>query len=132
MTTEEPPLEGLRKTSASDVSYGIRVVIGGSSYDWWVAPWAPAAALQPLSLAPTATLPACHPCRLGAGAGGIAYVGSFSWDTDVGTWSSSGFADRALQRQPHALGACTQASSCMHAAPPIHISPAATTACHMH
>ena len=36
VTTEEPPLEGLRKTSASDLSYGIRVVIGGSSYDWWV------------------------------------------------------------------------------------------------
>jgi hypothetical protein len=44
VTTEEPPLEGLRKTSASDVSYGIRVVIGGSSYDWWVAPLGPGCA----------------------------------------------------------------------------------------
>ncbi len=57
VTTEEPPLESLRKTSSSDTAYGIRVVIGGSSYDWY-----------------------------GAGAGGVAYVGSFSWNSDTPTF----------------------------------------------
>ncbi len=54
VTTEEPPLESLRKTSSSDTAYGIRMVIGGSSYDWY-----------------------------GAGAGGVAYIGSFSWNSDT-------------------------------------------------
>jgi PKD repeat protein len=54
VTTEEPPLESLRKTSSSDTAYGIRMVIGGSSYDW-----------------------------LGAGAGGVAYIGSYSWNSDT-------------------------------------------------
>jgi PKD repeat protein len=54
VTTEEPPLDSLRKSSSTDAAYGIRVVIGGSSYDW-----------------------------LGAGAGGVAYLGSFSWSTDT-------------------------------------------------
>jgi PKD repeat protein len=54
VTTAEPTLEGLRRTSVSDTAYGIRMVIGGSSYDWY-----------------------------GAGAGGVAYVGSFSWNTDT-------------------------------------------------
>lgn len=54
VTTEEPPLESLRKASSSDTAYGVRVVIGGSSYDW-----------------------------LKAGAGGVAYIGSFSWNTDT-------------------------------------------------
>ena len=54
VTTEEPPLESLRKTTSTDTAYGIRMVIGGSSYDW-----------------------------LGAGAGGVAYLGCFSWNTDT-------------------------------------------------
>ena len=54
VTTAEPTLEALRKTSTTDTAYGIRVVIGGSSYDWY-----------------------------GTGAGGVAYVGSFSWNSDT-------------------------------------------------
>ena len=34
VTTEEPPLDDLRKSSSSDNRFGIRVCIGGSSYDW--------------------------------------------------------------------------------------------------
>lgn len=54
VTTQEPPLESLRKTTSTDTAYGVRVVIGGSSYDWY-----------------------------GAGAGGVAYIGSFSWNSDT-------------------------------------------------
>ncbi len=54
VTTAEPPLESLRKTTTSDTAYGIRMVIGGSSYD-----------------------------LLGAGAGGVAYLQSFSWNSDT-------------------------------------------------
>ena len=57
VTTEEPALESLRKTTSTDTAYGIRVVLGGSSYDW-----------------------------LGASAGGVAYLGSFSWNTDTPTF----------------------------------------------
>jgi PKD repeat protein len=48
VTTEDPGIEKLRRTSASDVAYGVRCVVGGSSTQW-----------------------------LGASAGGVAYVGSF-------------------------------------------------------
>ena len=48
VTTEDPGAEAVRRTSSGDVNYGVRCVVGGSSYDW-----------------------------LGAGAGGVAYVGSF-------------------------------------------------------
>lgn len=54
VTTAEPPLESLRKSSATDTAYGVRMVVGGSSYDW-----------------------------LGAGAGGVAYIGSFNWSSDT-------------------------------------------------
>lgn len=54
VTTEDPGVEGLRKTSSSDVNYGVRVCIGGSSYDWF-----------------------------GAGAGGVTYLGCFDWSTDT-------------------------------------------------
>ena len=54
VTTEEPPLETLRKTTVQDTAYGIRVVIGGYSAQW-----------------------------LGANAGGVAYIGSYSWNTDT-------------------------------------------------
>ena len=54
VTTEDPGLEGLRKTSSTDNAYGVRVCIGGSSSDWF-----------------------------GAGAGGVAYVGSFNWNSDT-------------------------------------------------
>jgi len=34
VTTEDPGVDALRKSTSSDVNYGIRVCIGGSSYDW--------------------------------------------------------------------------------------------------
>ena len=58
VTTEDPGVEALRKTSAGDTNYGTRVVIGGSSTDWY-----------------------------GAGAGGVAYIGSFDWNTDTPCWA---------------------------------------------
>lgn len=54
VTTEDPGLEALRKSTTSDTQFGVRVCIGGSSYDWY-----------------------------GAGAGGVAYLNSFSWNTDT-------------------------------------------------
>jgi PKD repeat protein len=54
VTTQDPGVESLRKTTSTDTAYGVRVCIGGSSYTW-----------------------------LGAGAGGIAYIGSFNWNTDT-------------------------------------------------
>ena len=54
VTTQDPGLEALRKTTTSDTQFGIRVCIGGSSYDWY-----------------------------GAGAGGVAYLNSFSWSSDT-------------------------------------------------
>ena len=52
VTTEDPGLEGLRKTTSSDGAFGIRVVI--SPTNWY-----------------------------NSGAGGVAYIGSFSWNTDT-------------------------------------------------
>ena len=54
VTTQDPGLEALRKTTTSDTQFGVRVCIGGSSYDWY-----------------------------GAGAGGVAYLNSFSWNSDT-------------------------------------------------
>jgi PKD repeat protein len=54
VTTQDPGVEALRKTSDTDDSYGIRVCIGGSSYDWY-----------------------------GVYAGGTAYLRSFDWNTDT-------------------------------------------------
>ncbi len=54
VTTEDPGLEALRRTTTSDTQFGIRVCIGGSSYDWY-----------------------------GAGAGGVAYLNSFLWNSDT-------------------------------------------------
>lgn len=49
VTTADPGLEAIRRTSVSDANYGVRCVVGGSSMQW-----------------------------LGSGAGGVAYVGTFS------------------------------------------------------
>ncbi|MEZ5944746.1 MAG: Calx-beta domain-containing protein [Planctomycetaceae bacterium] len=58
VTTEEPANIGdLIKSGTGDTAWGVRVVIGGSSYDWY-----------------------------GNGAGGVAYVGSFNWNTDTPTY----------------------------------------------
>jgi hypothetical protein len=35
VTTQDPGVAGLAKAGSSDVSYGIRMCIGGSSSDWW-------------------------------------------------------------------------------------------------
>ena len=54
VTTQDPGLEALRKSTTSDTQFGVRVCIGGSSYDWY-----------------------------GAGAGGVAYLNSFTWNSDT-------------------------------------------------
>lgn len=56
VTTEDPGVEALRKSNTSDAAYGIRVVIGGGSTDWFVS------------------------------SGGVAYVGSFDWNSDTPCW----------------------------------------------
>jgi hypothetical protein len=54
VTTEDPGVEALRVTPGTgDTAYGIRVVIGGNCKDWY---W-------------------------DQGCGGVAYLGSFTWDT---------------------------------------------------
>ncbi len=52
VTTEDPGLEALRRTSSTDFAYGVRVVI--SPTNWY-----------------------------NTGAGGVAYLGSFSWNSDT-------------------------------------------------
>lgn len=54
VTTEEPAADMLAMTASNDLRFGIRVCIGGSSTEW-----------------------------SGAATGGIAYVGSFRWNTDT-------------------------------------------------
>lgn len=54
VTTEDPGAAALTNSGGTDSEWGIRIVIGGSSYDWW-----------------------------GAGNGGLAYVGSFNWSSDT-------------------------------------------------
>ncbi|MEY4386581.1 MAG: hypothetical protein RLY20_1864 [Verrucomicrobiota bacterium] len=83
VTTEEPGIEALRKTSTSDQSYGVRVVIGGSSCDWY-----------------------------GCGAGGVAFVGSFDDSEDTPCWvfpkslgnSEKNIAEAASHEAGHTLG----------------------------
>ena len=54
VTTKEPSAADLAKTSNGDTSYGVRVAIGGSCYDWY-----------------------------NSSCGGVAYVGSFTWSSDT-------------------------------------------------
>ncbi len=54
VTTQDPGVEALRKTTTSDTQFGVRVCIGGSSSTWY-----------------------------GAGAGGVAYLNSFTWNSDT-------------------------------------------------
>ncbi|MFM1770742.1 MAG: hypothetical protein RJA22_3271 [Verrucomicrobiota bacterium] len=58
VTTEDPGVEALRKSTTSDLNYGIRVCIGGASQDWY---------------SPN-------------GYGGVAYIGSFDWSSDTPTY----------------------------------------------
>jgi hypothetical protein len=92
VTTEDPGVEGLVRSGDSDLSFGTRVCIGGSSSDWWVLPHidgghgqhGPAASICPqLSRAS----PRCC-CRFGGGAGGVAYVGIYSL-SGTGTLSNT-------------------------------------------
>ncbi len=86
-TSRCPPLpaagvEGLRKSSSSDVAYGIRVCIGGSSCDWYSAT---------------------------CGAGGVAYLNSFSWGTDEPTFVfpaqlGNGFPKYVWEAVSHEVG----------------------------
>lgn len=57
VTTEDPGTAALIKSGGGDSQWGVRVVISGSSYDWY-----------------------------GAGAGGVAYPGSFNWNSDTPTF----------------------------------------------
>ena len=83
VTTEEPPIDALRKTSSSDATYGIRVCIGGSANDWY-----------------------------GGGAGGVAFVGSFDSNQDVPCWvfpaqtgtGAKNIAEAASHEVGHTLG----------------------------
>lgn len=85
VTTEEPSDVGdLIKSGTGDTRWGVRVAIGGSSYDWY-----------------------------GNGAGGVAYVGSFNWNTDTPTYVfpdqlGNGFekyvAEAASHEAGHTLG----------------------------
>ena len=83
VTTEDPGTDALRKSNSSDTNYGIRVVIGGSSSDWY-----------------------------GNSAGGVAYVGSFSWSSDTPCWvfpkslsnSEKNIAEAASHEAGHTVG----------------------------
>ncbi|WP_017294026.1 S8 family serine peptidase [Geminocystis herdmanii] len=57
VTTQEPNINDLIKSGSGDTRWGVRVAIGGSSYDWY-----------------------------GNGAGGVAYIDSFNWSTDTPTF----------------------------------------------
>ncbi len=84
VTTEDPGVEALRRANTSDLNYGVRVCIGGSSYDWY-----------------------------GAGAGGVAYLNSFNWSTDtpcyvftaqLGTGQEKYTAEAISHEAGHTLG----------------------------
>ena len=83
VTTEDPGVEALRKVGSTDANYGIRVVIGGSSSDWF-----------------------------GSAAGGVAYVGSFNSSSDLPCWvwpaqlanSEKNIAEAASHEAGHTLG----------------------------
>jgi autotransporter-associated beta strand protein len=86
VTTEDPGIESLRKTSSGDQIYGIRVVIGGSSGgagDWYTS-----------------------------GVGGVAYVGSFDTSSDTPCWvfsenlgnSEKAISEAASHEAGHTLG----------------------------
>lgn len=84
VTTEEPVLSDLTYSGSGDSRWGVRVVIGGSCYDWF-----------------------------GSGAGGVAYVGSFNWSSDtpafvftqqLGTGAEKYTAEAITHEAGHTLG----------------------------
>jgi len=79
VTTEEPAIADLKKTSTNDARYGIRVCIGGSGNDWF-----------------------------GSNVGGVAYVGTFNSGNDVPCWvfpAGSGYgAKNIAEATSHEVG----------------------------
>ncbi|MEY4243037.1 MAG: hypothetical protein RLZZ245_622 [Verrucomicrobiota bacterium] len=79
VTTEEPAIEDLKKTSTNDARYGIRVCIGGSGNDWF-----------------------------GGNVGGVAYVGTFNSGNDVPCWvfpAGSGYGAKNIsEATSHEVG----------------------------
>ena len=84
VTTQDPGVDALRRTAATDANYGVRICIGGSSLDWY-----------------------------GSGVGGVAYVGSFTWNTDspafvfpteLGAGNDKYVAEAASHEAGHTLG----------------------------
>lgn len=82
VTTEFPGTDALINSGGGDTNFGIRVVIGGSSGDWY------------------------------GSAGGVAYVGSFNWNSDTPTWvfpkslsdSEKNIAEATSHEVGHTLG----------------------------
>lgn len=82
VTTKEPTVAQLSKTSDGDMAYGVRVAIGGSCYDWYN-----------------------NSC------GGVAYVGSFDWNSDTPAfvfpkqlYTAKNVAEAASHETGHTLG----------------------------
>jgi len=82
VTTEFPGTDALINSGGGDTNFGIRVVIGGAGGDWY------------------------------GSAGGVAYVGSFDWNTDTPTWvfpkslsdSEKNIAEATSHEVGHTLG----------------------------
>jgi hypothetical protein len=87
VTTEDPGENDLKRTGRWDREWGIRVAIGGSTFDWFT---------------PTD----------GREVGGVAYVGSFTWDSDTPCFAFSadfgdnekGIAEVITHEVGHTLG----------------------------
>ena len=83
VTTVDPGIEALRKTTTSDQQWGIRVVVSKE--------------------APMVTDPAKR-----TGAGGIAYIDSFNWSSDTPAWvfttGGKNVAEAASHEAGHSLG----------------------------
>ncbi len=83
VTTEEPALDRLINSGGGDQNWGVRVAIGGNYSDWF-----------------------------GSAAGGVAYVGSFTWNTDTPTFvwplalgrSEKNIAEATSHEVGHTLG----------------------------
>ncbi len=82
VTTKEPTAAQLAKSSAGDTAYGVRAAIGGSCYDWY-----------------------------NSSCGGVAYVGSFDWNSDTPAfifpkqlYSAKNVAEAASHEVGHTMG----------------------------